>query len=337
MAKTRTTYHRIPRAVVLFVALGLFCSGFNDAQAAGSESRPEGFGRATTGGAGGATYWVTQLGDRGPGSLRAGAERTDATVVRFRVSGTIRLESHLMVGPNKTIEGQGARVTISRRGFVLEEPNVIVRNLTFANIGDLRVEDDEEDAILIRGAHDVWIDHCTMMRAGDKLIGVPAGNDITVSRNHFLDQRQVLQVGTVSTAEASRGTRVTVHHNYFDGTADRHPHVSYGKIHAYNNYVRDWGVKGMSALRGAQLFSDSNIFAAGTNRKAITFDAVIAADKDDFEGFVRSRGDLALNRAVIQQNRPQRVFDPSRYYEADVQRATRALADTVRSAAGVQD
>lgn len=323
-------------AIVTAVTLvaGCLSSVLTGVASAAEATRPEGFGAKTTGGGNSATYWVTNLRDEGPGSLRAGAEQTTAKVIKFRVSGKIHLSRHLLVGRNKTIDGSGQRVTIKNRGFVLREPNVIVKHLIFADIGDLTKLEDDEDAILIFGARNVWIDHNTFMRAGDKLIGVPAGTDITVSWNLFMDQRQVFQIGTVSTAEQSEDTRVTVHHNYFDANQDRHPQASYGMLHAYNNYVRDWGVKGMSALRGAQLASHGNVFAAGENKKAIIFDTGIPDNKDPHPGFVRSQGDLLLNDATVKQNRPETVFDPARYYRVKVEPATQALANRVRDGAG---
>lgn len=324
---------RIAFATAVAVVVGLSPSGLGVADAA-EASAPMGFGAETTGGASGGTSRVTNLNDEGPGSLRAAAEQARARVIKFRVSGEIVLSRPLMVGPDKTIDGAGRKVTIKNRGFVLEQSNVIIRHLTFSDIGVVTEVDNPEDAILISGAQNVWIDHNTMLRAGDKLIGIPKGDAITISWNHFLDQGQVIQIGTTSTAQESAYTRVTIHHNDFDGGYDRSPQASYGKVHAYNNYVRDWRYKGMSALRGAELLSENNVFMAGANKKAITFDTENPDQRDPYPGYVRSEGDLLLNGALVRQNEPQTVFDPSSYYDVAVQAASTALASEIRQGAG---
>src|SRR5947207_3259150 len=53
----------------------------------------EGAGAYTPGGRGGKVYCVTNLNDRGPGSLRAAAEAKGPRMVVFRVAGIIHLET----------------------------------------------------------------------------------------------------------------------------------------------------------------------------------------------------------------------------------------------------
>jgi hypothetical protein len=55
----------------------------------------EGFGAESRGGRGGEVLFVTNLNDRGPGSLRAVVESDGPRTVIFRISGTIALESNL--------------------------------------------------------------------------------------------------------------------------------------------------------------------------------------------------------------------------------------------------
>jgi hypothetical protein len=60
----------------------------------------EGAGAMTPGGRGGSVYAVTTLNDSGPGSLRDAVSAPDRTVI-FRVSGTIELQSNLVISKSK--------------------------------------------------------------------------------------------------------------------------------------------------------------------------------------------------------------------------------------------
>src|SRR5262245_295910 len=97
-----------------------------------------GFGQNTTGGAGGSLCRVTNLANSGTGSLRACAEHTDPQWIVFDVSGTINLSSEIRIKSNKTIDGRGANITVSGRGFfvggTVPAQNVIIHNIKIDNV-----------------------------------------------------------------------------------------------------------------------------------------------------------------------------------------------------------
>ena len=200
---------------------------------------PQGFGSWTTGGTGGLQIFVTSLADAGPGTLREAVERPEPAEVRFLVSGTIVLKTQLRVRSQKTINGRGPLpVTISNKGLLLAQSNVIVDSLRFEGFGDPTVTDDPEDAIEIRGARRVWINHNEFSSAADKAIQVTSGTDITVSGNHFHAQSQVFQVGCYACPDGA-AIRLSMYDNYFEGgdRGYRMPTVNYGYVHAWNNYL----------------------------------------------------------------------------------------------------
>jgi pectate lyase len=129
----------------------------------------EGFGALATGGRGGGAYYVTNLADSGPGSLRD-AVSIGNRIVLFQVSGTIKLRSHLDVkASNITIAGQtapGGGICLRGKPMIISGDNVIVRFLRLRP-GD---EDGEEhDALTIWGAKRVIVDHCSMSWSTDSV------------------------------------------------------------------------------------------------------------------------------------------------------------------------
>ena len=87
-------------AIVLCFAMEL---STKNAKAADKTQQPafpgaEGFGQFARGGRGGDVYYVTNLADDGPGSLRHGIRTaTGPRTILFSVSGTIALKSRLVV------------------------------------------------------------------------------------------------------------------------------------------------------------------------------------------------------------------------------------------------
>src|SRR5262245_12528808 len=69
----------------------------------------EGAGAWTTGGRGGKVFVITNLKDRGAGSLRDAVEAKEPRIVVFRVAGIITLETPLAINhPFITVAGQSA-------------------------------------------------------------------------------------------------------------------------------------------------------------------------------------------------------------------------------------
>jgi pectate lyase len=206
----------------------------------------------TTGGVGGATVTVDTTDE-----LLTAIDTVGPLIIQ--VSGTIAITSKQGVRPNKTIVGLGSSAVISGGGFdFYRSSNVIVRNLTFA--------DAEDDAVNVgQQSHHIWIDHNTFVRPVDGSVDIVRGADyVTVSWNHFAGTDKSMLIGHSDGAASTDvgHLRVSIHHNWFDGSRQRHPRVRFGEpVHVYNNYFDGNELYGVAATMNAGVLVEGNNFA----------------------------------------------------------------------------
>lgn len=203
------------------------------------------------------------------------------------------------VPSNTTLVGVGRDARIVRGMLLLEKvENVIVRNIAFEDAYDHFPKWDpkdnadgewnsEYDNLSLRGASNVWVDHCTFsdgdrpdhtarvalgrpMQHHDGLLDVThQSNHVTVSWNHFKDHDKTSLVGGSDSNKADDGRlKVTFHHNLWERTRERAPRVRYGEVHVYNNlYVAGTAAPaayGYSIGVGvsSRVFSENNVWEA---------------------------------------------------------------------------
>jgi pectate lyase len=206
---------------------------------------PTGFGAGTTGGGNAAPVTVTSS-----SALISAMQSSSAAVIR--VSGMITISGMQKVSSNKTLIGVGSGSGISGGGLNMSGvSNVIIQNLNFRGSSD--------DAINVQNSSTrIWIDHNSLTNAHDGLIDIKRGSDfITVSWNRTFSHDKTMLLGhDDGNGSQDRGhLRVSYHHNWFDGTNQRHPRVRFGNpVHVYNNYyggVTSYGVA--STMEGGTL------------------------------------------------------------------------------------
>lgn len=223
----------------------------------------------------------------------------------------------IRIPPNTTIVGathdaglRGAWFDIRPSTTPGNQPmNVIVRNLSFEDTYDCFPQwsptdgaqgnwNAQYDAISIRNATHVWVDHNRfadvattddtlpehfgrLYQIHDGLLDVTNESDlVTISWNRFSDHDKTMLVGSSDSATADRGKlRLTLHHNLFQDLGQRVPRVRYGKVHVYNNHYKlsdaaaavhygySWGVGVESAI-----CAENNHFRVGG---AITPDLIV--------------------------------------------------------------
>lgn len=217
----------------------------------------EGFGANTVGGRGGSVIKVTNLNDRGPGSLRAAIETEGPRIVIFAVGGIINLETELSIrNPFITIAGQTAPGDgICLRGECLRiyTHDVVVRYLRTRpgdiNFGPVNIWQDI-DAISIRGnAYNVVIDHCSLSWAVDENLEVwQNAHDITIQNCIIAEalnrSRHPNGAHSMGMIIGSKTTNISVHHNIFAHNNDRNPHVNGpSKVDFRNNIIYNAGLR----------------------------------------------------------------------------------------------
>ena len=204
-----------------------------------------------TGGAGGPTVTVTTT-----QQLLDAIDTVGPLIIR--IQGTINITSKQGVRPNKTIVGVGTTAVINGGGLDFYRSfNVMVRNITFTNA--------EDDAINIgQNSHHIWIDHNEFVAPIDGSIDIVRGADyVTVSWNWFrgTDKSMLISHSDGAAGEDIGHLKVTIHHNYFDGSVQRHPRVRFGEpVHVYNNLYRNNTLYGVASTMNAGVLVEGNYF-----------------------------------------------------------------------------
>jgi hypothetical protein len=181
----------------------------------------EGFGRYTPGGRGGRIIKVTNLNDRGEGSLRAAVEATGPRIVVFDVSGIIELQSNLNIrNPYLTIAGQtapGDGICLKNHTLVIfQAHDIVVRFLKMRPGGN-------GDALSIDYSQNIMIDHCSMGWSTDEIVNIRKENENVTMQWCILSES--LNNAGHGYAASLGSRRATFHHNLLANNYGRNPSI----------------------------------------------------------------------------------------------------------------
>lgn len=217
-----------------------------------------GGGMFTTGGRGGRVLAVTNLDDRGPGSLRAAIDAKGPRIVVFRVAGIIRLESNLAIEePDITIAGQSAPgdgICIAGASLDINTHNVIVRHLRVRR--GLTTGAQGSDNIGGHPRHDVIVDHCSASWGRDENLSLYRGmadvvDPVTGRTARVKLPARNLTIQYCISSEGMKpghefggtwgGVDATFHHNLFASNTGRNPSIGMsGEFDYRNNVIFNW-------------------------------------------------------------------------------------------------
>lgn len=196
----------------------------------------EGAGRFAAGGRGGKIVVVTTLADGGPGSLRSAVETKGPRIIRFKVAGTIRLASDLVIRePRITLDGRSAPkggIAIADHGLVIKADDVVVRYFRsrLGNRGG-----GQGDAVSVSSGRRIILDHVSASWSVDETLSASANYekepgifDLTVQWSIIAESlrkggHDKGEHGYGSLVRGGRGSRFSFHHNLWAHHVQRMP------------------------------------------------------------------------------------------------------------------
>lgn len=201
-----------------------------------------------------------------------------------------------------TLEGIGDDATFNGFGMTFfNGTSVEMRNIGLVNFND--------DGIQIKGTQYAWIHHndffygnagsAADQKKGDGSLDVKDNSRYcTFSYNHFWDSGKTSLCGMKS---ESGPNFISYDHNWFDHSDSRHPRVRTMTVHVWNNYYDGVSKIGVGAVKGADIFVESNYFRNSKNPMLISEQGTDGRNgfADDHDGgMIKAYGNVLTGKSA---------------------------------------
>lgn len=249
----------------------------------------EGFGKYTNGGRGGKVFIISNLDDKGPGSLRDAVEAKGKRIIVFAISGTIHLESKLSIKGDVTMAGQtapGDGICLADQSVGLGGDNIIIRYIRF-RMGDKYQKggmvdgNGGDDAFGGTRRKNIIIDHCSVSWSTDEVFSVYAGDSTTLQWNLIsepLNYSYHFETGDKDYEQHGYGAiwggkHLSAHHNLFAHCNSRTPrfdgirNIPEENCDFRNNVIYNWGHNNVYAGEGGTYNIINNYYKPGPDTK----------------------------------------------------------------------
>ncbi|MEN9308683.1 MAG: hypothetical protein RL173_2615 [Fibrobacterota bacterium] len=248
-------------------------AGSSLALTASPTDKPQGFGSATTGGAGGTVVTVDNIAD-----LKKYASASGKHIIYIKGtmgdagSKTSKGGDRITPTADKTFLGlPGATI---KGGFDIKVSNIIIRNLAVWGPGANDIDGNDPIHIEGTGAKNIWIDHCLVSDGQDGNLDITnAATNVSVTWNKFSytslssNHQYCNLIGSSATKTADTVIKVTMAWNWWaDGVVERMPRVRFGKVHVINNLVKtNTSNYAVRAGQNANILVEKNAFIKTKN------------------------------------------------------------------------
>ena len=266
------------------------------------------------------------------GSEWTGTEECE-NLLSLRETGVNALKNLVKIKPtpNTTLIGRGMETLIEEFSIqIIDVDNVILKNLAIQAPNDIFPQWDPKDgwnsqydAIVIRGATNVWVDNCLIgdgkkpftdapvifgehVERHDGLIDIVNGADyVTISNCRFENHKKSILIGNSDSKYSDRGhLHVTIYNNVFINCWQRIPRARFGQIHVFNNYVNiiddgtsKYNIKYLVLGFESDILSEYNSF--NFDKKANTKNNKNFAVVESYGGFIFHDNGSTYNNELI--------------------------------------
>ena len=237
----------------------------------------QGFGALATGGRGREVVHVTNLGDKGAGSLREAASKPRRTIV-FDVGGVIVIASKIAVASDITLAGESAPapgIVIYGEGVSFSgSKNIIVRYLSFRQ--GIKGSRGGKSINLTQGS-DMIFDHVSALWGRWDSLGFTSKAERVTLQNSIIGEPIDPQRfgGLVDSAR-----QITIARNLWIHNQSRNPKIK-GDLQYINNIVYNWGRSGVTGGHSAGVWHQdmvNNLFIAGPTTSGAPLSLFAATD-----------------------------------------------------------